>query len=300
MPDTPAERRDSDWQADQPADQQTDRWAERTGGWAGDWPDLRAEARAVGDAVVAVITLNLPDKRNAMSDPMTASWRQVMTELARDRRVAAVVVTGAGPAFCAGGDLSWLAGDPDATVDTLRTKMLAFYRSWLTIKSLEVPTIAAINGAAIGAGLAVALACDIRYAAQDARLAVPFTSLGLHPGMATTWSLPDVVGPAIARDMLLTGRAVTGAEAVGLGLASAAYPAPDLLPAALAAADRVASAAPIATRLTTLALRDGGHATFEAALAWEALAQPITMATADLHEGLAAVAARRPARFTGR
>lgn len=288
MPEDRAEHRGTDEQADQ--------W----GGWAGDWPDLRAEARSVGEAVVAVVTLNLPDKRNAMSDPMTTSWRQVMTELARDRRVRAVVVTGAGPAFCAGGDLSWLAGDLDATVDTLRTKMLAFYRSWLTIKQLEIPTIAAINGPAIGAGLAVALACDIRYAAQDARLAVPFTSLGLHPGMATTWSLPDVVGPAVARDMLLTGRVVTGAEAVALGLVSAAYPADELLAAALAAADRVAAAAPIATKLTTLALRDGGHASFEAALAWEALAQPMTMATADLHEGLAAVAARRPARFTGR
>ena len=89
--------------------------------------------------------------------------------------------------------------------------MLAFYRSWLSIRDLEVPTIAAVNGAAIGAGFAVALACDIRYAAADAKLGVPFTSLGLHPGMATTWSLPNVAGHAVARDLLLTGRIVTGA-----------------------------------------------------------------------------------------
>ena len=105
--------------------------------------------------------------------------------------------------------------------------MLSFYRSWLSIRDVEVPTIAAVNGAAVGAGFAVALSCDIRYAAADARLGVPFTSLGLHPGMATTWSLPNIAGHAVARDLLLTGRIVTGAEAVGLGLVSQALPTAD-------------------------------------------------------------------------
>ena len=136
---------------------------------------------------------------------MTASWVEVMRLLRADGDLAAVVVTGAAPAFCAGGDLTWLVSDPDASVPDLRTRMLAFYRSWLAVRDLEVPTIAAVNGAAIGAGMALALACDLRYVASDARLGVPFTALGLHPGMATTWSLPDVAGSAVARDLLLTG-----------------------------------------------------------------------------------------------
>ena len=98
--------------------------------------------------------------------------------------------------------------------------MLPFYRAWLAIRSLEVPTIAAVNGAAIGAGLCLALACDIRYAATSARLGVPFVKLGMHPGMAATWSLPEVVGPAAARDLLLTGRLVDADEALRLGLVS--------------------------------------------------------------------------------
>ena len=100
--------------------------------------------------------------------------------------------------------------------------------------------------------------------------------------------------------MLLTGRVVTGAEAVGLGLVNGAVPRQDVLETALKAAEAVASAAPVATRLTKVALLGGGHASFDAALQWEALAQPITLATADLQEGLAAQRERRPAKFTGR
>src|SRR3954451_2778272 len=113
---------------------------------------------------VALITLDNPDQRNAMSDEMTASWVDAVTQLGADPSLRAVVVTGEGSAFCSGGNTSWIASEPDATVDQLRSRMLPFYRAWLSIRSLEVPTIAAVNGAAIGAGLCLALACDLRYA----------------------------------------------------------------------------------------------------------------------------------------
>ena len=261
---------------------------------------LRAQMREVSGRRVAVVTLDQPDKRNAMSDEMTASWVALMRELREDRELAAVVVTGAGSAFCSGGDLSWIASEPDATVIDLRHRMLAFYRAWLSIKALEVPTIAAINGHAIGAGLGVALACDLRFASADAKLGVPFTALGLHPGMATTWSLANVAGLAVARDLLLTGRLVTGDEALSLGLVSRSLPRDDVLTAALAAADGIAAAAPIATKLTVAALRDGGHASFHDAIEWEALAQSVTLATEDLQEGIAAASARRAPVFTGK
>jgi enoyl-CoA hydratase/carnithine racemase len=261
-----------------------------------DLTDLSVERRADG---VAVVTLALPERRNMMSAPMTASWGRAMAALRADAGVRVVVVTGAGSAFCSGGDVSWIGSEPDATVDALRTRMLPFYRTWLSVRDLEVPTIAAVNGAAIGAGLALALACDLRYAAQDAKLGAPFTSLGMHAGMATTYLLAEVVGLSVARELLLTGRVVTGAEAVALGLVNQAFPADDLLTEALAVAARVAAAAPVATRLTTAALRGGGPRTFDAALQWEALAQPVTLATADLQEGLRAQRERRPPRFTG-
>ena len=248
---------------------------------------------------MALLVLDNPDLRNAMSDEMTASWTRAIEHLAGDRSVRCVVVTGEGTAFCSGGNTSWIASEPDASVDRLRTRMMAFYRAWLTIRSLEVPTIAAVNGAAIGAGLCLALACDVRYSAVGARLGAPFVKLGMHPGMAATHLLPEAVGHAAARDLLLTGRLVQDDEALRLGLVSRVLEREGFLDAVLATAADVAATAPIASRLTKLALADGGHADFESALQWEAMAQPITLATADLQEGVRASQERRTPVFHG-
>jgi enoyl-CoA hydratase len=258
---------------------------------------LRLERPADG---VALLTLDNPDQRNAMSDAMTASWVAAVDELAADASVRVVVVTGAGSAFCSGGDTSWIASEPDASVDRLRSRMLPFYRAWLSIRRLEVPTIAALNGPAIGAGLCLALACDIRYAAAGARMGVPFVRLGMHAGMGATHLLPDVVGPAHARDLLLTGRLVDADEALRLGLVSRVIDPATFLDEVLATAGQVAATAPVASRLTKLALAGGGHADLEACLQWEALAQPVTLATEDLQEGIRAARAKRPPVFSGR
>ncbi len=262
--------------------------------------DLRdLQVRLIEDHV-AVVTLNRPDKRNAMSDDMTRSWGRAMRVLAATPGLRVVVVTGAGDAFCAGGDLAWIASEPTASVHRLRDRMLAFYRTWLAIRDLEVPTIAVINGPAVGAGLALALACDLRYAADDAALSTPFTSLGMHPGMAATYLLPQVAGVALAREMLLAGRAVTGAEAVASGLVNGAFPRDRVFEEGLAVARQIAETAPVAARLTKRALGGDGIRSFETALQWEAVAQPVTLATEDLQEGLRARRERRPPRFIGR
>ena len=247
-------------------------------------------------AGVVLLTLDLPDRRNAMTDELTARWTAAIDELRGDRSVRCVVVTGSGKAFCAGGDLGWLAAG-GASVDALRDKMLPFYRAWLALRQLDVPSIAAVNGAAVGAGAALALSCDIRYAGPFAKLSVPFGQLGMHAGMATTYTLTEIAGVAVARELLLTGRAVDAAEMLRLGLCSAVFE--DLLPMALERAAQVAAGAPVPARLHKEALRDGGPTSLERALQWEALAQPVTMATADLQEGLAAQAEKRPAVFTG-
>ena len=257
---------------------------------------LRVERPSDG---VVLLTLDLPDKRNPMTDEMTAAWVDAVASLRGDRTVRCVVVTGAGKGFCSGGDLGWLSAG-GASVDELRDKMLPFYRSWLALRHLDVPSIAAVNGAAVGAGAALALMCDLRYAGEHAKFTVPFAHLGMHAGMATTYTLAEVVGVAAARELLLTGRVVDAQEMLRLGLASAVYDDAGLLDAVLERAGQVAAGAPVATRLHLEALRDGGHASFERALQWEALAQPVTMATKDLQEGLAAQAERRKAVFTGR
>jgi enoyl-CoA hydratase/carnithine racemase len=258
---------------------------------------LRLERPSEG---VVLLTLDNPDMRNAMSDEMTASWVAAIDEVAADPSVRAVVVTGEGSAFCSGGNTSWIASEPDASVDRLRSRMMPFYRAWLSIRRLEVPTIAAVNGAAIGAGLCLALACDIRYAAAGAKLGLPFNKLGMHAGMAGTWLLPNVVGPAHARDLLLTGRVVEADEALRLGLVSRVVDRDGFLDEVLETAAGIAATAPIASRLSKIALADGGHADFESALQWEALAQPMTLATADLQEGIAAAREKRAPEFRGR
>ncbi len=258
--------------------------------------DLRLERPAPG---VARLVLDNPTQRNAMSDGMTESWVRAIDALEKDRSVRVVVVTGEGSAFCSGGNPSWIAGEPDAEVDHLRNRMIAFYRAWLAIRRLEVPTIAAVNGHAVGAGLCLALACDIRYAAAGAKLSVPFVRLGMHPGMAATYLLPNAVGDAQARELLLTGRAVDADEARQIGLVSRVF-ADDEFDARVAeVAEGIAGTAPIPSRYTKVALRDGGHRDFESAVQWEALAQPITLATADLQEGVRAAREKRRPDFKG-
>jgi len=215
--------------------------------------------------------------------------------------VRAIVVTGAGAAFCAGDDVTAAWGDP--RMETVMNE-LAGPNPPLTplveiMLALATPTIAAVNGAAIGAGLCLALACDLRYAAAGARLGAPFVKLGMHAGMAGTWLLPNVVGEAHARDLLLTGRVVDAEEALRLGLVSRVIEPASFHEEVLATAEGIAATAPIASRLTKIALADGGHADFESCLQWEAMAQPVTLATADLQEGIRAAQEKRAPVFSG-
>ena len=260
-----------------------------------------------GDAVtvtaledgVRLLTLNRPEVRNAMTEEMTESWNTALDTVARDRDTRVLVVTGEGSSFCSGADLSWLdqGTAEDITIDRLRERMLPFYRSWLRPRSLPFPVIAAVNGPAVGAGVCLALACDLRYAGATARFSTPFIYLGTHGGMGATWLLPEAVGISRAREMLYTGREVHPDEALDWGLVSGS--SDDVLKQALEVATRMAQAAPIALRMTKTGLEQSA-ASLEASIQWEALAQPVTMTTADLHEGVDAFRHQRPPRFLGR
>lgn len=243
---------------------------------------------------IAEVVLANPQQRNAMSEPMTAAWSTVMAELAGLPGLRAVLVRAQGTAFCAGGDLSWIGGNGASTVPQISARMDAFYRAWLAVVDVPVPTIAYINGPAVGAGAAVALACDIRWVGPRARFSVPFTRLGLHAGMGTTYLLPEVVGPAMARDLLLTSRSLDCDGMLGCGLATARFDPEDVL----SQIRQVAVNAPVAMRLTKRGL--GTAHSLEEALRWEGIVQPVTMTTADLQEGLAAARERRDPAFEGR
>jgi enoyl-CoA hydratase len=256
---------------------------------------------------VAVLTLNDPERLNAMSEAMGGAIQAAVASLKDDPALRAVVLTGAGRAFSAGGDLDMLvrmtqAGNADRGGPTRaahRAFMGRFYRMYLSVRDVPVPTIAALNGPAIGAGLCVALACDLRIAARDAKLGLNFTKLGIHPGMAATWTLPRLVARAQAAELIYTGRLIDGEEAARIGLANRALARDEVLPAALALAAEIAAAAPVAVRGAKRSLARSEEAAIDAQLDQEAAEQALCYESADLLEGLAAVREKRAPRFAG-
>jgi len=259
------------------------------------------------DGGVATLAFNDPERRNAMTEAMGEAFAARVAELSRDASLRAVVLTGAGRAFSAGGDLDFIqaraeAGRADAggrARGRNREAMRTFYGLFLAVRELHCPSIAAIHGAAVGAGLCVALACDLRVAARDARLSLNFVRLGIHPGMGATWTLPRLVGAAHAADLLLSGRTIDGEEAARMGLVNRCVERDAVLVEARALAGELAAGAPAAVRGTRAALARAPHVSLEDQLAFEAARQAECYESDDLREGLAAARAKRTPVFRG-
>ena len=223
------------------------------------------------DGGLRVLTLNHPEKRNIIDDRMRADLMEAVTAVRTDPAATALVVTGAGPAFCGGADLPAIFGDDSRSVAALRDDLHTVYASFLALRSLDVPTIAAVRGPAVGAGLNLAMACDIRIAGRDAKFAATFSRIGLHPGGGCTWFLVQAMGEQRALALLLDGGTVEGPDAVAAGLAVAV--ADDPLAAAVERARRYAAMDPQLTRDIKKAVRTAAHGGFEASLAFESWAQ---------------------------
>jgi enoyl-CoA hydratase len=260
------------------------------------------------DDGVAVLTFNDPARLNAMTEAMGQAIAATTAELAKDVSLRAVVLTGAGRAFSAGGDLDMISRMNDAgkadpggpTRADNRDFMGRFYRLYLSVRDLPVPTIAAMNGAAVGAGCCVALGCDFRIAAREARIGLNFNRLGIHPGMAATWTLPRLVGPAHAAELLYTGKLVDGEEAARISLVNRALPREDVLADALATAATIAECAPGAIRGSKRSLADTAERSIGDQLDIEAHEQSLNYESTDLTEGLMAAREKRAPKFEGR
>ena len=198
---------------------------------------------------VGVVTLDAPDRRNAFDLAMCDEVVEVVDRLEADPGVGALVVTGAGTAFCAGAELSHLG-------HAQGEGLLAIYQGFLRFARSPLPTIAAVNGAAVGAGMNLALACDVRLASTSARFDTRFLQLGIHPGGGHTWMLRRAVGHDHAAAMVLFGEVLDGREAERVGLAWRCVDPDDLLPAALTMAGRAAAAPGELVRRTKATLRD--------------------------------------------
>jgi enoyl-CoA hydratase len=188
---------------------------------------------------VALFTLNAPERRNSMNLDMVEEIVAGMEQCVADDNVGAIVVTGEGKGFCAGATLDHLAGSTSASESRSVGNV---YDGFLVFANCPKPTLAAVNGAAVGAGMNLALACDVRIASTNAKFITRFLDLGLHPGGGHTWMLQRIVGPQVARAMVLFGQEYSGEDAVRLGLAYECTSPAELLPRALEMGARAASA----------------------------------------------------------
>mmetsp|Transcript_10775 Transcript_10775/g.19030 ORF Transcript_10775/g.19030 Transcript_10775/m.19030 type:complete len:297 (+) Transcript_10775:121-1011(+) len=250
---------------------------------------------------VAVVELHDPKRLNALTGTMGDEFLEVVEKISGSgcEGIGAVVLTGSGRAFSAGGDLDFLRARSLDTPSRNAVVMRRFYERFLSVRRLPVPVVAAINGPAIGAGLCVALACDVRVAFSKAKLGVTFTQLGLHPGMGSTHFLPQIVGPQQAAKLLLTGDIISGDEALRIGLVSDVYDSPEAcVDGAVAMASRMAGAAPVAVRTCVRSVRLAQDLNLDRALWREADAQAQCYVTDDLKNGIESVAAKRKPEFS--
>ena len=263
------------------------------GGPTADFASLRYE---IADSV-ATLTLDRPDALNALTVASKRELLRAFEAVAADRSVRAVILTGAGRAFCSGQDLKERLEPDAAPLDVeLRERYNPIIRA---MRALDRPIVGAINGVAAGAGASLAFACDLRIAADGASFLLAFGRVGLIPDSGATWLLPRLVGPAKAAEMALLASPLSAAEAERFGLVMRVVPAEALLDEARSVAMRLAGLAPRALALTKQALDAAWAGDFESALELEARLQGEAGSTADHAEGIAAFLEKRPPRFTG-
>lgn len=252
---------------------------------------------ATRDAGVLTLTLNRPDALNSFNGEMKEALLAGLKDAARDKSVRVVVVTGAGRAFSAGQDLKERQDPGSADLGTeLRTHYNPIV---LAMRRLEKPVIGAINGVAAGAGISIALACDLRIAADNASFIEVFGRVGLVPDTGSTWFLPRLVGYAKAAEMVFTTDAIDAVTAERIGLVNCVVPAADLMTQTNALAAKLAQAAPMALALAKRGLNRALESGLEDSLEYEAQLQSIAGRSKDHAEGVAAFVEKRPANFTG-
>jgi enoyl-CoA hydratase/carnithine racemase len=255
---------------------------------------------------VVTITLDRPDERNAIGSHADCEELIAAFERANaDQAVRVVILTGAGSAFCAGGNVKAMKnrdgiGRLDSPLATRSNYRSGVQRIARVLWDIEVPTIAAVNGAAIGLGCDLACLCDIRIAAASAKFAASFVKVGIVPGDGGAWILPRAVGLSRAAEMLFTGDVLDSAQALAAGLVSRVVPSEELLTAAASLAERIAVNPPQALRLAKRLLREGQHSRLSDVLELSAAFQALAHETDDHREAVDAFIEKRAPVFNGR
>ena len=253
------------------------------------------------DSSVATITLNRPDKLNAIGGPMREEIGAALAQIKADQELRVAVLTGAGRGFCAGGDIDNLkrlreAGDEQGFQDILaKGKGVSRY-----IRSMSKPFIAAVNGPCAGAGFSLALSCDMRIASEKASFGPSFARIGLHPDWGGSWLLPRLIGTARSCELVFTGNMVSASEAERIGLVNRVVPHEELLSTVAELARAMARNPPGALRLAKQSIYGSLTSDFETAAAAETEAQMECFRSEDFLEGVTAFVEKRKPNFTGR
>ena len=258
---------------------------------------------------IATITLNRPEKRNALSDRLTPALRESLLKLEADPDVRVIALTGAGGAFCAGGDVSGMGTDlgeqkpgnaPPPIEDAIRSLQQKQETLTLRLVNLAKPTIAALPGPAAGAGLSLALACDLRIAAESAFLVPGFGKIGLSGDYGGSWFLAKLIGPGRAKEFYFTGRRMDAQEALALGIFNEVVPDEALPARTRELAGQIAAGAPLAIRYMKENIDRAAAGDLKTCLAMEADRTIRCLRSRDHREGVEAFLAKRRPRFEGR
>jgi 2-(1,2-epoxy-1,2-dihydrophenyl)acetyl-CoA isomerase len=261
-------------------------------------PEIIVERRGP----VALLTLNRPDVLNALSVSMAKALTESLEEMSAREDVRAIVVTGAGRAFSSGGDIAFMKGvvDKGGRFEDFQPLVAGGPGVVRAITHAPKPVLAAVNGVAAGGGMSLALACDVRWAADGARFAQSFVRIGLHPDWGALYTLPRLVGVSRALELMWTGDMVSATDAERMGLVSRVLPADRLLPEILDYADRLARGPAVAIAEIKHSMRDALHHTLEESLARELAAQERCWGTGDAKEGFRAFLEKRDPKFEGK
>jgi len=249
---------------------------------------------------IGVLTLNRPERLNAFNEKMEAEFVQAIQDVGKDDEVRVLVVTGAGKAFCAGADVGRMSGESRPKgAEEFRRGFRNIQGIVLGLQRLEKPTMAMVNGSAVGGGFDLACACDLRTGSEYARFMVAFTRIGLFPGWGGTWLYPRILGIAKAAELLFTGDFLEAKDAERFGLLNRLIPAADLEKETMSLARRIANGPPIALRLAKMQLYKGLEMDLETAMQVAAACETITLTSQDNKEGVAAFREKRPPQYKG-
>lgn len=250
------------------------------------------------DGRICILTLNAPDTLNAMTDPMGEEFKEAIEKIKNNPKPKVLVITGAGRAFSAGGNLDKIIKNVGVNPARSKKESFDFYRLFLSVTDLQIPTIAAINGHAVGAGGCLAVACDMRFAAKGAKIGFTFIKLGLNPGMGAEYLLTRTIGSSKTFELLMTGDIIPVEEVLSFGLVNNIYEKDELMDKVMALARKIANMPAMPIRAIKETVQIANSASLDDILHKQAAYQALCYQGNDVVEGITAIREKRDPVFS--